>query len=663
MAGLSPFQFSRFRFTFRQAAVAYAHDIAMATLSFGVALYLRVGHAIGQYQSILFIGSALIALVAAPVFWKSGLYRGIWRYASVSDLVALVRASTIVVLIFVPVLFVLTRAEELPRSVPVINWFLMVAMLGGPRFFYRIVKDNLHGQERADQASQAIPVLLIGAGDGAELFIRAIGRTRGGLYRAVGMVTSGSGRVGREIHGVPVLGMIDELPAIIGNLKRGGERPQRLIVTMDNVDGALFRRLLDTAEATGMTLARLPKLTEFKEGRDEAVELHPIAIEDLLGRPQTILDRDAMRRLIENRRVLVTGAGGTIGSELVRQICNLGPAEITLIDVSEFNLYTIDMETGENHPDLRRRALIADVRDRARLDRIFGEARPELVFHAAALKHVPIVEANPFEGVLTNAIGTRNLADAARAAGVLAMVLISTDKAVNPTNVMGASKRIAESYCQAQDLLGRQDGERRDGERSTRFITVRFGNVLGSTGSVVPLFQRQLLAGGPLTVTHPEMLRYFMSVREAVELVLQASVLGSEQSEAGRIFVLDMGEPMRILDLARQMIRLAGKRPEIDIAIKFTGLRPGEKLFEEIFHGAETLLPTACQGILLATPRATDAAELATALTDLAGICARNDRDGLARLLRQLVPEYAPPEPKEVDSASAKVVKLVKKRV
>lgn len=644
----------RFRFRLRHAAVAYAHDIVMTTLSFGLALYLRVGHSIGFYSSVLVIGSVLIAFVAAGVFRFSGLYRGIWRYASVNDLVALIRAATLVVLIFVPLLFVLTRADELPRSVPVINWFLLVAMLGGPRFLYRLTKDNLQGLGQGGDMSQAIPVLLVGAGDGAELFIRATTRQPAGLYRAVGMVTPGGGRVGRAIHGIPVLGMVDELPAVVAALREAGERPQRLVVTMDDIDGGLFGKLLEAADSLGMSVARMPKLTEFREGADTAIDIRPVALEDLLFRPQTALDRDAMGRLIRDRRVLVTGAGGTIGTELVRQICNLGPAGITLIDASEFNLYMIDMETAESHPALRRHSLIADVRDRARLDRILDETRPELVFHAAALKHVPIVEANPFEGVLTNAVGTRNLADSCQAHGVRAMVLVSTDKAVNPTNVMGASKRIAESYCQALDLLDGQD----PGD-TTRFITVRFGNVLGSTGSVVPLFQRQLQTGGPLTVTHPDMFRYIMSVREAVELVLQATVIGTEASQdasaAGSIFVLDMGQPVRILDLARQMIRLAGKRPDIDIEIKFTGLRPGEKLFEEIFHGAEELLPTACKGILLAAPRAVDAGGLAAAITDLAAICGRGDREALFVQLRRLVPEYRMPEPEQADQQAEEI--------
>src|SRR6185437_793953 len=375
---------------------------------------------------------------------------------------------------------------------------------------------------------------------------------------------------------------------------------------------------LDIADELSIPLARLPRITEFKATvAEETPAIEPIAIEDLLGRPQTVLDRPGMRALIAGRRVLVTGAGGTIGSELARQIAGYEPARITLLDSSEYALYTIDRELQERHGALPRLALIGDVRDRRRIDEVMAAERPELVFHAAALKHVPMVEANPSEGVLTNVIGTRNVAEACRLHGVRAMVMISTDKAVNPANVMGASKRLAESICQALDV---QESRKPGG---TRFVTVRFGNVLGSTGSVVPLFQRQLAAGGPLTVTHPEIQRFFMTVREAVELVLQASALAMKGGEErGKIFVLDMGEPVKIVDLARQMIRLAGKRPDRDVKIEFVGLRPGEKLHEELFHEQEPLVPT-------------------QALDELAEHAHEGRTDRVLVVLRNLVPEYA----------------------
>jgi O-antigen biosynthesis protein WbqV len=337
--------------------------------------------------------------------------------------------------------------------------------------------------------------------------------------------------------------------------------------------------------------------------------------------------------------VIVTGAGGTIGSELARQVAAFGPEQLILLDNGEYALWQIDLELAETYPAVARRAIIADIRDEPRIRAIFADARPELVFHAAALKHVPMVEDNPLEGLLTNTIGTRHVADAARAAGATAMVLISTDKAVNPTSVMGASKRMAEMYCQALDIAAHTSGS------GMRCVTVRFGNVLGSTGSVVPLFQRQLERGGPLTVTHPDMQRYFMTVREAVGLVLQASVLGAGDTvlpsgNDGGIFVLDMGEPVKIVDLARQMIRLAGLRPDDDVEIRFTGLRPGEKLFEELFHGREPPVPTGFPGLLMASPRTADPAIVGRALDEIAAAC-RGEQPRLAlQLLGRLVPEF-----------------------
>jgi FlaA1/EpsC-like NDP-sugar epimerase len=617
---------------------AFAHDVAMAALSFLLSFYLRVGDSLPAYSwKLIAVYDLSFAAIAAAVFWWTGLYRGIWRYASLPDMLALLRAVTIVMLLFFPAMFVLTRLDELPRSLPGINWLVLMALLGGPRFAYRAYKDRGLGHILERVAHGSIPVLLIGAGDGAAMFIREMASDPARLYRVVGIIADSSSRVGRDISGVSVLGTIDELPAVVARLDDRDERPQRLIVAAQSLDGATVRRLLDMAETLTIPLARLPRLTEFKNTiSEDGLAVEPIAIEDLLGRPQVVLDRNGMRGLVAGRRVLVTGAGGTIGSELVRQIAACEPARLTLVDNNEFALYTIDRELHERHTRLPRLALIGDVRDRGRIDEIIAEERPELVFHAAAMKHVPMVEANPVEGVLTNVLGTRHVAEACRAHGVRAMVMISTDKAVNPANVMGASKRLAESICQALDIV---ESRKANG---TRFVTVRFGNVLGSTGSVVPLFQRQLAAGGPLTVTHPEIQRFFMTVREAVELVLQASALAmSGGAERGKIFVLDMGEPVKIVDLARQMIRLAGRKPDKDIAIEFIGLRPGEKLYEELFYANEKLVPTQSPAIRLAAPRTIDYAMLGRSLDELAEHARERRQERLLALLATLVPEYA----------------------
>ena len=620
----------------RRARIAFCHDLVMAALSFPASLYLRMGDYMPVLaRSYLWEGTAIFTGIAAIVFLGSGLYRGIWRYASISDLVALTKAVTLIILLFVPLMFVLTRLDLMPRSLPVINWFVLLAMLGGPRFLYRMMKDRRLDAVLARDDGRRIPILLVGAGDGAELFLRELRQDSQAAYNPVGILDEKGTRVGRQIHNVPVLGTVDDLPDV---LKTPPIRPQKLVITKERLDGTLVRSVIEKAEAAGLSVARAPKLTELRGGLDaDRLQIRPVAVEDLLGRPQQPLDRDAMAALVCGQRVLVTGAGGTIGSELVRQIAACGPAAITLLDASEYQLYLIDLELSETHPDLPRKAVLGDVRDRARIAALFDDERPELVFHAAALKHVPMVEANPVEGVLTNAIGSRIVADACRAAGVRCMVQISTDKVVNPTNVMGASKRIAESYIQALDPVSRADG-------STRFVVVRFGNVLGSTGSVVPLFQRQLQAGGPLTVTHPEVTRYFMTVREAVELVLQAAVVGVEDTDtAGKIFVLDMGEPVRVMDLARQMIRLAGLRPDEDIRIEVTGLRPGEKLYEELLHEGEEALPTRAPGMTLAAPRVVDLATLGGALDTLEGHARAGDLARVRTAIHDLVPEYEIP--------------------
>jgi FlaA1/EpsC-like NDP-sugar epimerase len=621
-------------FTLHRGHIAFAHDLVMAAGSFLAALYLRMGEVWvpGWDASMMTLATATFTGTAAFAFMSARMYKGVWRYASVNDLLRLARGATLTILVFYLLMFLMTRLQDLPRSVLIINWFVLLALLGAPRFLYRSWKDRRRAVKSAAGGQSRIPVLLVGAGDEAELFIRAT-TSPDAEYRAVGLISDRGARVGRNIHGIDVLGALDELEAVVAGLKAKGLAPQRLIVTDHRLDGAALRHLLDDADRLGLVLARIPRLTDLKDGVDDRLTIRPIAVEDLLGRPQTVLDRAAMEAMITGRRVLVTGAGGSIGSELVRQISEFGPAFLVLFEACEFNLYTIDLELAALHPDVERRAVLGDIRDAARVGAAMAEFQPELVFHAAALKHVPMVEHNPDEGVLTNAVGTRIVADACVAAGVRLMVQISTDKAVNPTNVMGASKRVAEMYTQALDLSG----------GGTRFVTVRFGNVLGSTGSVVPLFQRQLAGGGPLTVTHPDMTRYFMTVREAVELVLQASAFGIDHPDyRGKIFVLDMGEPVRIVDLARQMIRLAGLRPEIDVKVAFTGLRPGEKLFEEIFHGAEPPLPTESAGILVATPRSVDVGEMTMALDRLEATCRAHRPLDAVGMVRILVPEYEP---------------------
>ena len=621
---------------FNRARIASFHDVIMATVSFPLSLYLRVGDgAFLLAADYLMPGTIAFVIVAVVVFRRCRLYRGVWRYASMNDMLAIVKAVSLTVLLFLPLLFLLTRMEDVPRSLPFLNWLILVLLLGGPRFAYRLFKDRDINLMFEKTNHVRVPILLIGAGDATELFIRQQHRDADSPYRVVGVVDHKGTRIGREIHGVPVLGGIDEIEALVTS-KTGTPdwtRPQRLVLTNEKLDGAQVRNLLVIAERLGLTLARLPKSGRLS-GVEEKITVQPIAVEDVLGRSQTALDRLPLSQLVKGRQILVTGAGGSIGAELVRQIAELAPAGISLFDNGEFALYQIDLELAERYPDLTRTAILGDIRDRLRVSDVLEHEKPDVVFHAAALKHVPMVEANPMEGVLTNAVGTRNVADACLATDVKLMVQISTDKVVDPSSVMGATKRLAESYCQALDLAGKNLGR-------TKFVTVRFGNVLGSTGSVIPLFQRQLAAGGPLTVTHPDVTRYFMTIREAVELVLLASALGLRDTNAsGKIFVLDMGEPVKILDLARQVIRLAGHKPDEDIKIKITGLRPGEKLAETLLHAAEELMSTDADGLMLAAPRVADLATLSSAFDELEKAARDRQRAQTLALIHTLVPEY-----------------------
>ena len=625
------------------ALLVALHDVVLAALAFELSVWVRyLSYGAPQEFGFLWQGTVVFTGVAAVSFWAFGLYRGIWYYASFNDIVAILKAVTIATLVFLPIMFAMNRLDALPRSVLVINWLLLLVMLSGPRFLYRLLKDgNLASVfERHDPSR--IPVLVAGISDAADTFIRETKRSRHSPYRIVGLIDRSAGRVGRDVRGVRVLGTLSDLGDVVDKLARRYRKPQRLIIASDRIRGSEVRDLLDAAERNGMTLARLPRITDFQ--RDDAtlgdgasgngrIRPRPVDIEDLLGRSQRVLDRDAIAAFIGGRRVLVTGAGGTIGSELCRQIAALGPAQLALVDNSEYALYHIDLELAEDRPTLARTAILADVRAPTRMRAVFAEQRPNLVFHAAAYKHVPLSEANPCETIATNVGGTRTVAELCGSGGVDAMVLISTDKAVNPTSVMGASKRVAEAIGQAMALAS----------DTTSYATVRFGNVLGSTGSVVPLFERQLARGRPLTVTHEDATRYFMTTREAVELVLQAAAGANDEAYRGKIFVLDMGEPVRISDLAEQMIRLAGLEPGGDGKIEYVGLRPGEKLHEELFHDRERVDPTSMDGILLAAPRVIESELLLPQVDRLLDAARAGSSEEAQRLLRLVVPEYASP--------------------
>jgi len=584
----------------------------------------------GLLHPLWFLGSGGITLLLGGLPFR--LSQQYWRFSGLSDLIGVVGGSVTCATLF-SVLLVATGFHLPTITFPVVHALTLMVLLGAPRLGYRLYRGR---PRRFSDESSLQRVVLVGAGDAADAFFRAASVDPAGL-RIVGLLALADRQAGRRMHGAPILGTASQAADVLARLRTQRRLPSMLVVTETDFLGAPLATLIAEAESFGVPVRRAPRVTALTSA--DRIELRPVAIEDLLNRPQVSLDRPGMARLVEGRRVLLTGAGGSIGSELARQLAALRPAQLVLLDQSEYALWQIDLEIGELAPALLRRALIADVRDQQRIGAIFTEEAPELVFHAAALKHVPMVEANPLEGLLTNIAGTRIVADAAHKIGAAAMVLISTDKAVNPTSLMGASKRVAEMYCQALDIAAAGSGQ------SMRCVTVRFGNVLGSTGSVVPLFRRQLERGGPLTVTHPDMQRYFMTVREAVSLVLQACVVGlSPQAlpgaEQGGIFVLDMGKPVKIVDLARQMIRLAGLRPDDDIRIDYTGLRPGEKLFEELFHGHEPPVPTGHPGLLIAAPRTSDVAAVGRAIDQMVGFCQAGQTERALACIVALVPEF-----------------------
>lgn len=619
--------------------VRLAIDSGIAAASLPLAVLLRVQAGLtGEMQSVVLLGAPVIGVLGAVIFALVGLPHQVWRHASVRDLSQIIRAVTITIAAFVLVMFALTRLDEIPRSTPVIQWFMLITMLGGVRLVARRWNRDRPKVEKLGDPQARVRVLLLGAGDETAQFLRALQRDRGNRYDVVGIIDSTGANVGDQLHGVRILGRPASLRGIVSELAQHRRRPEHLIVAEApmTLGVTLVEQTIRDAEALGLQVFRLPSPTELRRGvGDGPGETLPVQLTDLLSRPQQILDRQGLDRLISGRAILITGAGGTIGSEITLQVAALRPARLVLADFSEFNLYMINLQLEERMPEVPRVLELCNIRERERVERMFERHRPEIVFHAAALKHVPMVEMNSCEGVLTNVVGTRNVADAARRAGVAAFVQVSSDKAVNPTSVMGATKRLGELYCQALDLKALSEGS------GSRFMTVRFGNVLGSSGSLIPLFERQLKAGGPLTVTHPEIKRYFMTVREAVELVLQASGQAlTRRDGVGLVFVVDMGEPVRIIDLARRMIRLAGLVPDVDVKIQIVGLRPGEKLYEELFDHAEETVELSYPGVLGARPVPIPLEVLADRFEALNRAAEAGDAEAVRSLIQAIIPCY-----------------------
>jgi FlaA1/EpsC-like NDP-sugar epimerase len=558
----------------------------------------------------------LVLLAQGLVLWWTGLYKGLWRFASLPDLWNIVRAGVLGALAIAIALFLYNRLTTVPRAVLVIYPALLVVFLGTPRLAYRYWKDS-----RFDLAVRvpAKRVLVLGAGRAGEVLVREL--LRENRYRPLGFLDDNAALRGAKVHGVPVLGTLEQLPQLSREVAA-----EMLLIAMPSASNAQMQRVVEACEQSGVAFRTVPRLQDVVSGRMAFNELKEVAIEDLLGRDPVQLDWTAIRIGLSGKRVLVTGGGGSIGSELCRQVARLGVESLTILELSEYNLYRIAQELKREFPELLIDAVLGDCGDAATCERLFSMAQPQIVFHAAAYKHVPLLQTQVREAFRNNVLGTQTVAKASDRHGVGCFVLISTDKAVNPTSVMGACKRAAEIFC--QNFAAKS---------TTRFITVRFGNVLDSAGSVVPLFREQIRNGGPVTVTHPEITRYFMTIPEACQLILQAGVLG----QGGEIFALDMGEPVKISYLAEQMVRLANKTPGRDLAIVYTGLRPGEKLFEELFHAQESYQSTRHAKIFLAQPRSMSWDLLNAQLRQATQAVHDYDEEALRSCLSNLLPEFA----------------------
>ena len=611
------------------------HDFLASAFSFFASFVIVAGldgalATPGIYEKTLFF-----AIGSSVLFYFFSLNSGSWRYASIPDLTSIVKATTVAVITYVLVQFLYSRGEGLPRAVPVVLWLLLIAWLAGPRLLFRLLKegggvDIVTGISRPKSGSSQI--LIYCMNDIAEAYIRAVRlRSEKDVFIA-GIIDDLEQNRGRTLQGKKVLGTLKDIGLIKELLQAKGILVTELVVADNMLSTHDLTVLVDRAVETGLRITRLPDILHTANIRGNAqFEPKPLEVRDLLGRSEVSITNFEVTRLIEGKTILLTGAGGSIGSELARQISEFNPKKFVVCDISEHFLYSIDMELREKHPELEFVPRIADVRNRERVRSLFDEFRPDIVFHAAALKHVPLMEENVLEAVKTNVLGTKNCADASIDFGVGVFVMISTDKAVNPTNVMGATKRAAEAYCQSLDLKS----------DTTRFKTVRFGNVLGSNGSVVPRFAAQISKGGPVTVTHPKIVRYFMTIPEAVTLVLQASAHGKQLlSERGKILVLNMGEPVLITELAERMIQLAGLRPGVDIKIEYTGLRPGEKLFEELFDPSEIQESSEFDGYRVASPRLIDQQVLEKTLRELQSNAEREHSGHVLTLLRKVVPEF-----------------------
>jgi len=592
-------------------------DLCLGLVAFYGAYFLRFE---GDVPVLIYLGFTNLwywyIATKAGVFYLTGIYKRVWRFARAEDLLALIGSLFITALGLISLSYFLHIA--VPRSIFILTWMLDVLLSGGVRALPKLFKER---GERVHPRKNGRKVLIAGAGDAGILVARELLRRENSLLFPVGFLDDDLRKLKTEIMGLPVLGQTPDLVRVV---KENGI--EEVLIAMPSAPGSVIKEIVDNCREAQVQVRTVPRMYDIINGEITIESIREVKLEDLLGREAVQLDTTIIAEAIQGKRVLVTGAGGSIGSELCRQICRYSPAELILLGHDENPIFEIERELREKDPTAQLATTIADVKDLNRLDAVFQKVKPQVVFHAAAHKHVPLMEENPGEAFKNNVLGTRNVAEIADRVGVEAFVFISTDKAVNPTSVMGATKRIAEMIIQNFNEIS-----------STRFVAVRFGNVLGSRGSVVPIFQEQIKQGGPVTVTDPEMRRYFMTIPEAAQLVLQAGAM----AQGGEIFILDMGEPVKIVDMARDLIRLSGFEPDVDIKIEFTGIRPGEKLFEELLTEAEGVTATKHKRIYVAKKQSFNYSELKKLYQNLQERQFCTGRDSVFKLLRNLEKDTA----------------------
>jgi FlaA1/EpsC-like NDP-sugar epimerase len=600
-------------------------DALLVTAAYFLAYWLRFDGGIPPEEWIN-IERTLPLIIPTKIilFFSFNLYRGMWRYTSLIDMINVFKACTISSGVIVIVILYTFHIIGFPRSVFVIDWVMTILLIGGVRFGIRMALTNhistLLSFRSIPGGGTAKKLLIIGAGDAGEKVLREIRDNPIVKIEPFGLLDDAKEKQGQTIHGVRVLGIIEDLPEL-------PDEYDEILIAIPSARGAEMRKIVKLCERTGKKFRTLPSIGELIEGKVSVNAIREVTLEDLIGREEVKLDKEGISKSISGKRILITGAGGSIGSELVRQVSRFRPEAIGLLDFSEFNLYQIEMDCRRRRIQAAVHTCLADIRDQELMNRIFSNFRPHVVFHAAAYKHVPMQEYHPREAFLTNVLGTKNVAEAALKSDVERFVLVSTDKAVRPTSVMGATKRVAEMLIESIS-----------GSHRTRFIAVRFGNVIGSSGSVIPLFQQQIARGGPVTVTHPEITRYFMSIPEAAQLILQAGAMG----EGREIFILDMGKPINIAEMARDLIRLHGLEPGKDMVIEYIGLRPGEKLYEELITEGEGIVPTSHEKILVLRGNSYPPGIVLKRIEELLAVARLSDDSVIKCNLKEIVPEYTP---------------------